>query len=83
MVLKALYQALLKYFNHVVGENPDEVKVIVCAPTGKAAYNVGGNTIHSAFCIPANQGFQYKPLDMQQLNTIQSKYKAVECCIHR
>ena len=47
----------------------------MCAPTGKAAYNVGGNTIHSAFCIPASQGFSYKPLNMQQLNSFQSKYR--------
>ena len=48
---------------------------MICAPTGKAAFNVGGLTIHSAFNIPAEQSFRYKPLDMQQLNTFQIKYR--------
>lgn len=75
VLLRALYQALTKYFSHKAGENPDEVKVIICAPTGKAAFNVGGSTIHSVFNIPAEQGFNYKPLDMQQLGNYSIKLK--------
>ncbi|CAC5371096.1 unnamed protein product [Mytilus coruscus] len=56
---------------------PDDVKILICAPTGKAAHNIGGNTLHAAFHIPANQSFSYKPLDMQQLNTLRSKYAAL------
>lgn len=78
VLLRALYQALTKYFSHKAGENPDEVKVIICAPTGKAAFNVGGSTIHSVFNIPAEQGFNYKPLDMQQLGTFQSNLKSLK-----
>lgn len=77
-MLKACYQALLKYYSHKPGENPDEMKVLLCAPTGKAAYNIGGITIHAAFCIPADQGFKYKPLDMQQLSSFQTKYKSLK-----
>ena len=72
VLIRALYQALLKYFNHARHEDPGTVKLLLCAPTGKAAHNIGGNTIHSAFCIPASQGFQFKPLDMQQLNTMRA-----------
>lgn len=75
VLLKALYQALLKFYSHKPGENPDNCQVLVCAPTGKAAYNVGGLTVHSAFNIPADQGFKFKPLDMQQLCSYQTKYK--------
>lgn len=75
VLLKALYQALLKFYSHKPGENPDNCQVLVCAPTGKAAYNVGGLTVHSAFNIPADQGFKFKPLDMQQLLSYQTKYK--------
>ena len=73
--LKCLYQALTKFYTSEAGENPENVKVLICAPTGKAAYNVGGVTIHSAFNIPAEQGFNFKPLDMQQLASFQTKYK--------
>ena len=41
------------------------------APTGKAAYNIKGNTIHSALAIPACQSLRnYKPLDSSRLNTL-------------
>lgn len=41
------------------------------APTGKAAYNIKGNTIHSALAIPACQSLKiYKPLDSSRLNTL-------------
>jgi hypothetical protein len=54
VLMRALHQALLTYFNHRPGENPDDVKVMICASTGKAAFNVGGCTIHSAFNIPVD-----------------------------
>lgn len=62
VLLKALYQALLKFYSHRPGQNPDNCQVLVCAPTGKAAYNVGGLAAHSAFNIPADQSFKFKPL---------------------
>lgn len=51
VVLRGLYQALLKYFNHRPGENPDHLKILFCAPTGKAAHNIGETqyTTHLAF----------------------------------
>jgi len=71
-VTNALYEALIKYLNSQPGENPDEIKVLKVAPTGKAAFNIKGNTLHSAFKIPANRGFQYCTLDRDRLNTIRA-----------
>ena len=46
---------------------------MLLAPTGKAAFNIKGNTIHSAFAIPASQSLKnYKPLDYSRLNTLRS-----------
>lgn len=78
VLLRALHQELIKYLNHKPGENSDEVKVIICAPTGKAAFNVRGCTIHYAFNIPADKGFQFKPLDMQQLSTYKQKFRCLK-----
>ena len=40
------------------------------APTGEAAYNITGNTIHSALALSACQSLKvYKPLDSSRLNT--------------
>ena len=69
-VNSALHEALTRYLNSVPGENPDEAKVLKVAPTGKAALNMKGNTLHLAFKIPANRGFQYCTLDTDRLNTI-------------
>ena len=71
----ALYEALVRHLNRVAGENPDNIKVLKVAPTGKAAYNIKGNTIHSAFQTPPNRGFEYCCLDSDRLNTIRSKLR--------
>ena len=72
-VINALYEALIRYLNAMAGENPDDVKVVKTAPTGKAAFNIKGNTLHSAFKIPANRGFEYCALDSDRLNTIRAQ----------
>ena len=41
---RALYQAALKYYNTRAGVDFSEVKVLLLAPTGKAAYHIKGNT---------------------------------------
>ena len=57
-VTKALYQVVLKYYNSRAGDNFAEFKALMLAPTGKAAYNIKGNTIHSALAIPACQSLK-------------------------
>lgn len=49
---KALYQSALKCYNNKAGVNFSEVKVLLLAPTGKAAYNIRGNTIHTVVPLP-------------------------------
>ena len=77
-VLNTLYQAVTKYFNQLSGKNPDDIRAMKVAPTGKAAFNINGNTIHSAFNIPVSQGFNYLPLDNDRLNTIRKQYKTLK-----
>ena len=49
------------------------------APTGKAAYNIKDNTIHSALAIPACQSLKnYKPLDSSRLNTTRCQLGGVK-----
>ncbi|KAL9977890.1 hypothetical protein ACROYT_G015348 [Oculina patagonica] len=75
-VTNCLYECLIRYFNSA-GENPDEMKVLKVAPTGKAAFIINGNTLHSAFKIPVNRGFEYRRLDSDRLNTMRSRLKDV------
>ena len=76
---KALYQAALKYYNSRAGENLNEVKILLLAPAGKAAYDIKGNTVHSALAIPACQSLKtYKALDSSRLNTLRCELRAVQ-----
>ena len=74
-VIKLLYQALLKYFNVIPGTDPNLLNMLLMAPTGKAAYLICGNTVHSALMIPINQSFDFKSLDIDRLNTLPHKWK--------
>ena len=74
-----MYQAALKYYNTRAGDDFHQIKVILLAPTGKAAYTIKGNTVHSALAIPANQSLRnYKPLDSSRLNILRSQFGGVK-----
>ena len=76
---KALYQAAVKYFNSQAGVHFGEINVLLLAPTGKAAFNIKGNTIHTALAIPASQSLRnYKPLDSSRLNTLRCQLGSVK-----
>lgn len=60
VVTKALYQAALKYYNQRAGIDFRQAKVLLLAPTGKAANNIKGNTIHTALGI-----FAFHPENVQ------------------
>ena len=68
---RSVHQAALKYYNTRAGEDFHQVKILLLPPTGKAAYLINGNTIHSTRAIPASQSLRhYKPLDSSRLNTL-------------
>ena len=73
-----MYEASIRYLNTVTGDNPDDVKVDKTAPTGKAAFKIRANTLHSAFKIPANRGFEYCALDSDRLNTMWTQLKKLK-----
>lgn len=54
LVTNALYQAALKYYNvYMAGVDFHEIKVLILTPTDDAAFNIKGNTIHTALQIAA------------------------------
>ena len=69
-VTTSLYQTLYRYLNKRPG--------ILMAPTGKAAYLIRGNTLHSGLKIPVNQKLQYKSLDLDSLNTLRMQMIGVK-----
>ena len=77
-VTNALYEALIRYLNALPENNPGDISVVKVAPTGKAAFNIRGNTLYSALKIPANRGFNYCTLDRDRLNTIRSQLQVMQ-----
>ncbi|XP_037811953.1 ATP-dependent DNA helicase pfh1-like [Lucilia sericata] len=60
-------------YNSIPGSNPDLPKVLLSAPTGKAAFGIGGATLHSLFSLPVNQySGEIRPLSNDTVNTLSS-----------
>jgi hypothetical protein len=53
--IKAIVQSVLRHHAKQPGKDPSKIAVLVAAPTGMAAFNVGGMTIHGAFRLPPTQ----------------------------
>ena len=71
VLLNMLYQAMSRIYNLDAQNRPDLKAVIKMCPTGKAAYLIGGKTIHGTLGIkPANSYKIYKHLPADQLNTL-------------
>lgn len=78
-LVKCLYQATLKYYNTRAGDDFHQVRILMLAPTGEAAYIIKGMTIHSSLAIPACQLLKtYKPLDSSRLNTLRCQLGCVK-----
>ena len=78
-VLKAPYQGLYHTLCMEAGHSRDNCKILVMAPTGKAAYNVKGSIIHAALHIPANHSlYEYKSLSYDILNTYRMRYRQLK-----
>ncbi|WAQ99743.1 PIF1-like protein [Mya arenaria] len=81
-VLKTVYQALVRYFDRLPGENPDDMKIAIAAPTGKAVFNVRGNTLHSLFNIPPSRKLAtYIPCDHSSLNNLRCQFQKLRILI--
>jgi ATP-dependent DNA helicase PIF1 len=53
VLINAIYQTLLRIYRSSPGAR-NVVEVLLLAPTGKAAHNINGMTLHSAFSFPRN-----------------------------
>ena len=72
-VARAIHESMNRFYRTQPGTDPDKEHCIVLAPTGMAAYQVKGNTIHSGLHIPPKQG-KLSPLGSSELNTLCAKY---------
>lgn len=59
----------------------DDICVLLTAPTGIAAYNLHGATIHSTFSIGKDVRLPYTPLGEEKLNSLRAKYSSSQILI--
>ena len=58
VVVNCLYQCLHRCLSSKQGEDPEACRILLCAPTGKAAFLIHGSTLHSAFKINPNRSLK-------------------------
>ncbi|CAG5005017.1 unnamed protein product [Parnassius apollo] len=75
ILIRAIYQCLTLLFNREAGSNPDALKILLTAFTGKAAFRIGGQTIvRSALGLPVSQAGNILPeLSPSVANTLATK----------
>ena len=71
-VIKLIHSDTLKLLRLSGCIEPGEVTVLLTAPTGVAAFNISGMTLHSAFLLNLGR-FGYQPLNSEKLNTLRMK----------
>ncbi|XP_069122503.1 uncharacterized protein [Argopecten irradians] len=79
-LIKAIYYEVTRLFAPTL-QNPDDISVLLVAPTGVAAFNIGGSTIHNAFSIPVDAKSNYQPLGDERINTMRSKLGQLQLLI--
>lgn len=60
---------------------PDNICVLLTAPTGIAAYNLHAATIHNTFSIGIDVRLPYTPLGEDKLNCLRAKYSDLQILI--
>ena len=74
--INTIFEGLVRALR-LPGQDPEKPTVLMTASTGKAASNINGTTLHSAFALPVkNKGERsvYKKPSIERLNTLRSKY---------
>ena len=68
-LIKAIYHTSTKTFRQGPA-NPEKPTVLLMAPTGVAAININGTTIHTALAIPKESGENVPPMSDQKRTQI-------------
>ena len=71
-VIRLIYSDTVKLLKLSDCFEPGDVTVLLTAPTGVAAFNIGGMTLHFALLLNVGK-FGYQPLSNERLNTLRCK----------
>ena len=80
LLLHTLYQSLSRHFNLQANANADASSVLCLASTGKAAYLIKGNTVHTGLGIKSRRfNRKAKKVGPDELNTLRFKLQHLQC----
>ena len=57
---------------------PDDVIILLTAPTGVAAFIISGMTLHSALILGTSKYTGFQPLSHDRLNSLRSSFSLVD-----
>ena len=72
-VIRLIHSDTLKYLRLSGTVEPDDVIVLLTAPTGVAAFNISGMTLHSAFLLGRSKYSGFQPLSHDRINSLRNK----------
>ena len=72
-IIKLIHSDTIKILRLSGTIEPDDVVVLLTAPTGVAAFNISGMTLHSAFLLGSGKYSGFQPLNHDRLNSLRSK----------
>ena len=72
-VIRLIHSDTLKLLRLAGTLQPGDVTVLLTAPTGVAAFNINGMTLHSALLLGCSKYAGFQPLGHDRLNTLRSK----------
>ncbi|CAG2211667.1 unnamed protein product [Mytilus edulis] len=79
-LIKCLFYEMTKILSPY-SANPDDIVVLLTAPTATAAFNIGGTTLHQAFSLPQALPFPYIYLREDSVNKLRSKLQHLSILI--
>ncbi|XP_073681626.1 uncharacterized protein [Garra rufa] len=79
-LIKAIQYEAMRLLSTVC-RHPDNICVLLTAPTGIAAYNLHAATIHHSFSIGKDVRLPYTPLGEDKLNCLRAKYSDLQILI--
>ena len=68
-VIRLIHSDTLKLLRLAGTLQPGDVTVLLAAPTGVAAFNINGMTLHSALLLGCSKYAGFQPLSHNRLNT--------------
>ena len=72
-VIRLIHSDTLKLLRLAGTLQPGDVTVLLTAPTGVAAFNINGMTLHSALLLGCSKYASFQPLSHDRLNTLRSR----------